>query len=174
MIRMKALRQFRGRPSEGRNGLVKPGREFTVADQRRADDLERVGLAVPAQHSLALPAGAPAQAVPATPGGDAPVNEAGGGDTDAPVNPAADQGPLSSDGGPTGGTDTAPAGQGDASSSQGDLLPPGPEPILTEPGADADASPSTRAGGSRRGRTSSTPATETGGAGGTGSPTTED
>lgn len=46
-VRMRALKTFKGRPGEGDNGRVRAGREFDVADQRRADSLERIGNAVP-------------------------------------------------------------------------------------------------------------------------------
>jgi hypothetical protein len=169
MIRMKALRQFRGRPSEGRNGLVKPGREFSVADQRRADDLERSGLAVPAQLVLPVAAGAPAPA-PASTGAETPLtllrespaaDDAGTGtDSGTGAEPAADQGPLA--GGQTGETDAAASAAASSSPADLPLLPL--EPSSMGPEADAEPSPSMRAGGSRRGRTSSTPATEDGGA----------
>lgn len=50
-IRMRALTDFRGRHGEG-NGpgndrMVEAGPDFTVADQARADDLQRRGLAIP-------------------------------------------------------------------------------------------------------------------------------
>lgn len=55
MIRMIALRTFAGRPEEGR---VKKTREFTVVDERRADELVRHGLARMADGEKAI-AGAP-------------------------------------------------------------------------------------------------------------------
>ncbi|MBI1216888.1 MAG: hypothetical protein GC185_13880 [Alphaproteobacteria bacterium] len=41
MIRMKALKSFMGR-----EGMVRAGREFSVADKRRADELARMGYAM--------------------------------------------------------------------------------------------------------------------------------
>ena len=46
MIKMQALKTFRGRHGEGVDGLVRRNRPFIVADPRRADDLVRAGMAV--------------------------------------------------------------------------------------------------------------------------------
>jgi len=90
-IVMKALRSFRGEPGEGNikggdNRMVDEGGEFTVASERRAEVLERAGLAAPIA-KIKQPAPASAKAASAT----------------TAENKAASAGPLPSVGGKTGG-----------------------------------------------------------------------
>ena len=86
-IKMKALKDFRGREGEGNvrgnKRMVESGVEFNVADQKRADWLEAQGLAVPMFVQKAMQ---PLQ------------NKM----EPAPANKAAQTGPLASPGGPTG------------------------------------------------------------------------
>jgi hypothetical protein len=88
MIRMKALKSFRGaRPIEGR---PKRGREFTTDSERRADELEAHGLAYRLEYKAAPPP---------------PDNKT----EPVPANKAAADGPFDSDGGTTGEAAPAPS-----------------------------------------------------------------
>ena len=131
MISMRALRTFRGRADEGALGKVRMGREFRAGTPRRADDLERAGLAIRISPQ------------------DQPLVPL--------VNEASLRGPLSMAGGETGAGKpllSSPAGQAPGKSTS---------PVSeTGPGSSA----STNRGGSRRGRTRSTDATEHGGSNG--------
>jgi hypothetical protein len=86
-IKMKALKDFRGRPGEGNTGrsdrVVETGVEFGAADQKRADWLESQGLAVPMFVQKAA---------------TVPLNKM----EPAPANKAAAAGPLDLIGGRTG------------------------------------------------------------------------
>jgi hypothetical protein len=87
MIKMKALKTFRGTDEEGR---PKRGREFSTTTERRANELETAGLAHRVIQQKAEPALQNKMEPP-------------------PVNKAAEQGPFVSAGGETGAVATSPS-----------------------------------------------------------------
>lgn len=92
-ISLRALKTFTGRKGESRrpDNLVEMGGDFNVADQNRADYLERAGLAGPL-----IASGAKKESVP--------LNK-----MEQPAqNKAASEGPLRSAGGETGGQSGLP------------------------------------------------------------------
>lgn len=80
---MKALKDFRGKPGEGKDRMVEAGMEFKVENQSRANDLESRGFAAPVVAAAKL-VHLKNKKLP------------------QPENKAADAGPLASRGGRTG------------------------------------------------------------------------